>query len=201
MWCIAERAGGGGGSVRGGRLPSACSSAYRLSLMGGIGAPGSHLSDDTRGFCLSFWPREREHSPAPTPVMCMKPNGCDRPPGAHLRTLPFLRTSLWCSISRPALISRAPRKRRRLHKHPVRCQSKPGRSLGCQSGFCWDFPAPGREDEARSYRRRSCCISISSTTIVKALRLWFHRGNRGNREGTQVGLIQLHRSQYYSNTT
>lgn len=41
----------------------------------------------------------------------------------------------------------------------------------------------------------------SNTTIVKALKLWFHRGDWWNRDGTKVGLIQLHRSQYHSNTT
>lgn len=44
-------------------------------------------------------------------------------------------------------------------------------------------------------------LLCSNTIIVNALKLWFHRGDWWNREGTKVGLIQLHRSQYYSNAT
>lgn len=44
-------------------------------------------------------------------------------------------------------------------------------------------------------------LLLSKPTIVKALELWFHRGDWWNRKGTKVGLIQLHRSQNYSNTS
>lgn len=75
----------------------------------------------------------------------------------------------------------------------------------CQSDHCWDFPTSGREDGATGYRRRSCSIPISCCTatqpLSELLSYDFTEGTWWNREGTKVALIQLHRSQYYSNTT
>lgn len=89
-------------------------------------------------------------------------------------------------------------------QHPVRCQSKPDRAeLSVRPLLGFSSLGEGRwgHELQTEIMLHSHQLLHSKTTIVKALKLWFHRGDWWNREGTKVGLIQLHRSQYYSNTT
>lgn len=139
------------------------------------------------------------------PVMCIKPNECDRPPRliwalmpscAHLCDVPYDRSrgqrshgpliTIWHCITSCS-------------------QSKPDRvelSVRLLLGFfsCLREGRWGHKLQTKillhSHQLQHC-----KTTVVKALKFWFHRGDWWNRAGTKVGLIQLHRSQYYPNTT
>lgn len=136
--------------------------------------------------------------------MCIKPNRCDRPPRLISALIPFcaplcgatydchtglrsvgpFRTSWDCTTS--CTLSKLARVEL---------------SVRLLLGF-FSLGEGGRGHELQTeIMLHSHQLLHSKTTIVKALKLWFHRGDCWNREGTKVGLIQLHRSQYYSNTT
>lgn len=128
----------------------------------------------------------------------------DLPDWSEPSWLPALLFVMLHMITREALRSLGPSNPSETRaQHPVDCQSKPGPS--CLSHCCWVCSSLGEgswghklqtEIVLHSHQLQHC-----RTTIVKALKFWFHRGDWWNREGTKVGLIQLHRSQYYPNTT
>lgn len=124
----------------------------------------------------------------------------DLPDWSEPSCLPVLLFVMRHMITTEAWDHLGPSKPSETAQHPVDCQSMPGKSRAVSQTAAGIFPASGHrlqtEIMLHSHQLQHC-----KTTIVKALKFWFHRGDWWNREGTKVALIQLHRSQYYPNTT
>lgn len=152
---------------------------------------------------------QREHSP-PCNLSCIgSQNERDRPPAPiwvlTASCAPLCDATYYHCGSPPSGFTRAPQKRPRPHGI-LYTVTQSGPQSNCQSDLLLDcFQPRGGKDETTSYRQRLCFVSHQpqhgKTTIVIALNFWFHRGDWWNREGTKVGLIQLHTSQYNPNTT
>lgn len=139
--------------------------------------------------------------------MCIKPNECDRPP----RLIWALMVSCAPLCDAPYDHQRGPEITRPLKTIRGPCTTscrlsvKAGAELSCLSDCCWVCSSLREGSWGHKLQTEimfhSHQLQHCRTTIVKALKFWFHRGDWWNREGTKVGLIQLHRSQYYPNTT
>lgn len=138
--------------------------------------------------------------------MCIEPSECDRPPRLIWALMPSCAPLCDAPYDHHrGLRSLGPLKTIGDCTTSCRLSVNARQESSCQSDRCRDFSSlrEGRwghklqtEIMLHSHQLQHC-----KTTIVKALKFWFHRGDWWNREGTKVALIQLHRSQYYPNTT